>query len=209
MRAACDALGITYAHFNAADRIDPDELTAAVAASRSWPELMQRLGYAANSGSARASLRKAAVTLGVDMSHLSGLLTGHPGGPFAGPADEANLRRAASFIVAAKCALLGHAVSWPLEPAAYDLLVDTKQEGLLRVQVKSGTHVAHDSWVVWITKRPAASSGAGTRLAYTADEIDYFAVVDPEQQVYMLPIGLVGGQQSVTLRKYGEYRIAG
>jgi hypothetical protein len=208
MRAVCDRLGVSYEHFDPADRIADDLLAAAVAASTSWPEVMQRLGYAAGSGSARASLRRAAVTLGVDVKHLSGQLVADGNGPFQGSGDEANLRRAAALLVAAKCTLLGHGISWPLEPAPYDLVVDTKQEGPLRVQVKSGTHLAHGSWVVWITRRDGAQGGAGRRLAYTAQDIDYFGVVDPEQQVYMLPIALVEGQQSVTLRKYEAYRIA-
>jgi hypothetical protein len=209
MQSACDALDISYAHFSGArwEQVPPEALSGAVAASRSWDEVIQRLGYAANSGSARASLRKAAGTLGLDVGHLSGLAPRDGGGPFDGPGDDSNLRRAAAFIVAAKCALLGHGVSWPLEPEPYDLLVHTQEQGLLRVQVKSGTHLAHGSWVVWITRQHAAANGAG-RLTYTADDIDYFGVVDPEQQVYMLPITLVQGQQSVTLRKYEEYRIA-
>jgi len=40
-----------------------------------------------------------------------------------------------------------------------------------------------------------------------AEDIDYFAIVDAEHQVYMLPIALVEGQQSVSLRKYEDYRI--
>ncbi|MDT7538528.1 MAG: hypothetical protein QOI82_2113 [Actinomycetota bacterium] len=209
MRSACDELGIPYDHFsgNQWDFVDTDAMNAAVASSRSWPEVANRLGYAEGSGSAMASLRRVAVTLGLEVGHLSRMVAPETRGPFDGPGDDAHLRRAAAFIVAAKCTLLGHGISWPLEPEPYDLLVHTKTSGLLRVQVKSGTHLAHGSWVAWITRRHAGSGGAG-RLAYTADEIDYFGIVDAEHYVYMLPISLVAGQQSVTLRKYEDYRIA-
>jgi hypothetical protein len=207
MRAACDELGISYAHFSGTqwEKVDEAALAAAIASSTSWAEVMQRLDRAPNSGSARASLRKTAASLGLDVSHLSGFVPREGDGPFDGLGHEVNLRRAAAFIVAAKCALLGHSIAWPLEPAPYDLLVHTKQQGHLRVQVKSGTHLAYGSWIVWITRQ---GSGDGRRQTYTSEDIDYFAVVDPEQQVYMLPIALVEGQQSVTLRKYEEFRIA-
>ncbi|MBK5306548.1 MAG: hypothetical protein JJD92_07685 [Frankiaceae bacterium] len=210
LRGVCDALSISYEHFsgNQWGRVPDDLLADAVARSTSWDEVVRRLGYAYGNGSARASLRKAALTLGLDVGHLSGLAAREGRGPFDGSGEDGNLRHAAAFIVAAKCALLGHGISWPLEPQPYDLLVHTTQQGLLRVQVKSGTHLAHGSWVVWITRQRTAANLGGKRRAYTSGDIDYFGVVDAEQQVYMLPIALVEGQQSVTLRKYEEYRIA-
>lgn len=210
LRAACDAWGISYEHFSGTqwERMSGEALAAAVASSSTWDEVVTRVGYAAGSGSARASLRKATWALGIDVGHLSEPAVRDGLGPFDGDGADVNLRQAAAFIVAAKCALLGHSVSWPLEPAPYDLIVQTKQRGLLRVQVKSGTHLAHGSWVVWITRQQAAAARGGHRQVYTARDIDYFAVVDAEHQVYMLPIGLVEGQQSLTLRKYEEYRIA-
>jgi hypothetical protein len=209
MRQACDLLRISYAHFSRTkwDKVDGELLRAAVAASASWSDVMARLGYAVESGSARATLRRAALDLGLDISHLSGLIADHSLGPFSGPGLDRNVRDAAPFLVAAKCALLGHGVSWPLEPRPYDLLVDTAQRGILRVQVKSGTHFAGDSWMVWITKGQGGRRGGNTRVAYTREEIDYFGLVDPDRQVYMLPIELVEGQSSVSLRKYEGYRM--
>jgi hypothetical protein len=207
LRAACDALGISYSHFaGRGDRAAADALAAAVSASTSWPEVAQALGYTRGSGSAAASLRRAALAAGLDVAHLSSVGTRKASGPFDGVGDPAHLRKAAAFLVAAKCALLGHGISWPLEPQPYDLIVDTAQQGPLRVQVKSGTHLAHGSWVVWI-RQPAGRRG-GKRIAYTARDIDYFGVVDAEQNVYMLPVALVEGQHSVTLRKYEDYLVA-
>jgi hypothetical protein len=210
MRAACDALGISYEHFNGTrwDRLDEAALVRAVATSRSWIEVMARLGFAVDSGSARASLRRSALALGLDVSHLAVQPVADAGDPFSGVGDERQLRHAASLLVAAKCTMLGHRVAWPLEPQPYDLLVDTAQKGILRVQVKSGTQFVGGSWVASITKVRRGPTGARQRTAYTAEEVDYFAIVDAERQVYMLPIGLVEGQTAVSLRKYDAYRMA-
>ena len=166
LRSACDELTISYRHFaNQWDQIPDASLVAAFASATSWDEVVQRLGVGIGSGSARAALRKAAFSRGIDVGHLSGQVAREPLGPFDGPGQDSNLRQAAAFIVAAKCALLGHGVSWPLEPQAYDLLIHTTQEGLLRVQVKSGTQLAHGSWVVAITRHQGDSTQAGSRRA--------------------------------------------
>jgi hypothetical protein len=209
MRRACDLLEISYGHFSSAkwETVDVESLSAAVVASATWANVMERLGYATESGSARATLRRAALNRGIDTSHLSSLQADDRFDPFSGLGQARNVRDAAPFLVAARCALLGHGVSWPLDPKPYDLLVDTAQQGILRVQVKSGTHFAGGSWIVWITKQ-GRQPGGNTRVAYTREEIDYFGVVDPDRHVYMLPIEVVEGQSSVSLRKYESYRMS-
>ena len=210
MRAACDALGISYEHFSGTqwEKVDQSALAAAIASAQSWGDVMAELGFARESGSARASLRRAALEIGLDVCHLSGRPQAASSNPFAGPVDEGNIRHAASLLVAAKCTLLGHRVSWPLEPQPYDLLVHTRQHGILKVQVKSGTRFSDGSWIVQITRQRRDGAGVRRRMAYTEDEVDFFAVVDAEQEVYMLPMALVEGQTSVSLRKYLDYRIA-
>jgi len=210
MRAACDALAISYVHFSGTrwEKIDEPAFVAAVAASQSWVEVMARLGFAVESGSARASLRRVALELGVEICHLSRDPGADTSQPFSGSGDDRNIRHAATFLVAAKCTLLGHRVSWPLEPQPYDLLVHTAQVGILKLHVKSGTRFADGSWLVQISKARRDPTGVRRRMAYTEDDVDYFAVVDGEQTVYMLPIRLVEGQTTVSLRKYQDYRIA-
>lgn len=208
LRAACDALGISYAHFQVSrwPSMPPETLATALDASSSWTQVIHRLGFAEDSGSARASVRRRALELGLDVSHLTGRPEADADDPFAGSGDVDNLRHAATFLVAAKCTLLGHRVAWPLEPQPYDLLVDTRQRGLLRVQVKSSTRFADGSWIASITRRARAAHGQ--RTPYTAEDIDYFGVVVPDGEVYMLPIALVEGQTGVSLRKYENFRIA-
>lgn len=164
---------------------------------------MQQLGYAPESGSARGTLRRRARALGFDVSHLDDL-TAVDSDPFEGALDIGNLRKAAALLVAAQCALLGHAISWPLEPRPYDLLVETDQGRILRVQVKSGTRFVGDSWLVWITK-----SSRGRRVAYSSEEIDFFGIVTGDHEVYMVPVRLVEGQAVLSLRKYERFRLTG
>lgn len=210
MQQACDLLGISYEHFSGTrwEKITDQAVATAIAEAASWGDVMLRLGYAYDSGSARATLRKRALGLGIDISHLSPVKGDVDNGPFAGAGSDCNIRKAAAFLVAAKCALLGHGVSWPLEPQSYDLLIETATHGILRVQVKSGTHFVDGTWRVAITRGQGHQGNRGERRAYTAEEIDYFAVVDGEQQVYMIPIEDIEGQKTLSLRKFEGYRIA-
>jgi hypothetical protein len=209
MRDVCDRVGISYSHFYGMRGVADDEFRASVAGATSWSEVLAALGYAAESGSARSSVRRRAADLGIDVTHL-GLRCARDvtSGPFAGTADARHLRSAAAFLVAAQCALRGYAVSWPLEPTAYDLLVDAGTDGLLRVQVKSSTRRVDGSWIAWITRGSNASTREGTRRSYSAEEIDYFGVVDGEQRVYMIPVNVVEGRKALTLRAYEAYALA-
>ena len=115
--------------------------------------------------------------------------------------DAARLRRAAPYLVAAACELRGYGVSWPLEPLAYDLVVDAGAAGLQRVQVKTASSQQDGAWQAWITK-----SG---RVPYSREEVDCFGVVDGDGQVYLIPVEVVEGQQGLRLRHYERYRLAG
>jgi hypothetical protein len=209
MREACDALGIPYAHFYGMRDADAAAFRATLSSASSWADALRGLGYSADSGSARSTIRERARAFGVDTRHLDGSAvrgSGEPW-PFKGPAQPRHLRRAAAFVVAAKCALLGHDVSWPLEPTAYDLLLDTGADGILRVQVKSGTRRLNGSWTVWIT-RGATASSTGSRARYSSTEIDYFGVVDGDRDVYMIPVQVVEGRTALSLRCYERFRLS-
>ena len=208
LRAACDALSVPYQHFARMHGVGDDEFRAAVIGGGSWAEVLAALGYAADSGSARSSVRRRAAGLGIGLEHLQGQAAPCPQEwPFAGDGEPRHLRRAAAFLVAAKCALLGHNVSWPLEPAVYDLVVDAGARGLLRVQVKSGTRKVSGTWMVWITRGSSGSGPRAGRAAYSVEEIDYFGVVDGGQRVYMIPASVVEGRSALSLRAYEQYRL--
>lgn len=204
---ACDELGIDYGHFR--NRVfHDDQLREVLATAESWPEALQRLGYADESGSARASIRRHAVRLGLDVARLSAGPGPSSASPFAAPPEQIRLREAGAYIVAAACALVGHKVSWPLEPAIYDLLVDTGPTGIQRVQVKTCTYQLAGSWVCRITRSEYADAPGGKRrVHYSPDEIDYFAIVDGDLAVYLIPAAVLAGLGTICVRKYAAFEV--
>lgn len=120
-----------------------------------------------------------------------------------------NLRRAGSLIVASVYALRGFRVSWPLEPAPYDLLAEEPRgEGLLRVQVKTCTSKQAGNWVCWITRSMYAPvPGGKRRIGYDVADVDVLGVVDGELNAYLIPFALVAGQTAVTLMAYSRFRV--
>lgn len=100
-------------------------------------------------------------------------------------------------MAAASLRMRGHHVSWPLEPARYDLLADF-QGHLVRVQVKTTTHRQEGRWTVWL------SSTSPTRTIYASEEVDAFYVIDGDLTHYWLPIERVAGFQAVALTAYPD-----
>lgn len=204
LRRRADELGLPYEHFGYQQtRWQRAELAEAVATSHSWTEVMQRLGCSVSSGSARDAVRRECTRLTVDTTPLD-----KPARPLAGalpvqPRPE-HLRSAGSMIVAAALTLAGHRVSWPLEPAVYDLWVDVNAGLQLRVQVKTTTHKVGGTWLCNLTR----SSSSCKDDRYSLDDIDYFGIVDGEHVVYLVPAAVVGGMTSMSTRAYQEYRVA-
>jgi PD-(D/E)XK nuclease superfamily protein len=208
LREVCDELGIDYAHFRL---VGPDDelIARVVPATRSWSEALERLGYARASGSARATVRKHCRRLGIETSHL--LVPDVPDPTKTGTFSPrlGHLRAAGPYIVAAALTLAGHAVSWAPEGAAYDLLVDISSQGIRRVQVKTTTRRSAETWHCQLTRSAYKRDALGghVRSCYSAEEVDLFACVDGNGVVYMLPIHLVEGKTSISLRKYAMYRL--
>jgi hypothetical protein len=204
LRRRADELSFSYEHFGYQQaRWQRDELSEAVDSARSWAEVMQRLGYSASSGSAPDSIRRACARLGIETKPLD-----QPPAPLCGtlsvePRPE-HLRSAGSMLVAAALTIAGHRVSWPLEPAVYDLLVDVSGGRAQRVQVKTTTRQVDGTWLC--TLRRSSSSARGGR--YSLDDIDYFGIVDGDHVVYLLPAAVVGGLASIYTRAYRQYRVA-
>jgi len=121
------------------------------------------------------------------------------------------VRRAGSHLVAAVYALHGHRVSWPLEPACYDLLADAGDgTSILRIQVKTCTSRQGDAWMCWTGRSTYAPvPGGKRRVLYPPDALDVLAVVDGDLTVYLIPFPLVAAQATVTPRAYAQYRVAG
>jgi hypothetical protein len=203
LRRRADELGLTYDHFAyQRPRWTSSELEGAVTTSMSWQQVMQRLGYAPASGSARESVRRMCARHAIETAHLE-----HPpylsGRNLVCEPHGQHLRSAGSMLVAAVLTLAGHRVSWPLEPTVYDLLVDVVDQPAQRVQVKTTTRQVDGTWLCNMTR--SASGVAGVR--YSLDDIDHFGVVDGDYVVYLVPAVAVGGLTSIYTRAYGRYRV--
>jgi hypothetical protein len=208
VRALCEQWDVAHGHL--AQRAPRDELLREVLnTATGWPDVLRRLGYAEDSGSARTTIRRHAQRLGLDTRRLAEYPPAVP--PLLAPAtwapDLQHLRAAGTSLVAAAFTLAGHRVCWPLEPAVYDLLVDTGDR-LLRVQVKTTSRRTGDSWSCSITRSEYADvAGGKRRVAYSPAEIDVFAIVDGHGEIYLIPIDVVSGMTNLVLRRYTAYRI--
>ncbi|QKT07177.1 hypothetical protein HUN08_08190 [Gordonia sp. X0973] len=188
-----------------------DEVRRAVAASRSWREVLRRLGLHATSGSQIRSVRGHADRIGVDTEHLSRCSPvdvrpasdGHHGSDAQLLKPEPkmeNLSRAGVLIAAAWYTMCGSEVSWPLEPCRYDLL-EEREGRIRRVQVKTTTVQVGRSWKVYL------STTSGGRRVYGRAEIEEFFVITGDLALYVVPIGAVCGRQALHLGKYEEFRV--
>ena len=196
-RRRADALGLDYGHFTGQRRWSDAQLADAVRLSRTWTEVMDRLGLASTSGSSQAALKSHAARLSLDVDHLTS--PAPEPAPFPGTPGVAHLDRAGPLLAAAWFTLRGYDVAWPLEPCRYDLIV-TDGRGSQRVQVKTTTTTAGGSWAV----RISSTRRTGTAI-YSPDEVDHFFVVDGDLTYYLIPLRVVGGYQVIYLRRYGDY----
>ena len=143
--------------------------------------------------------------LGLDLSHLR---AGQPAGPPAEISllkpDLKYLRVAGPTMAATWFALRGCAVSFPAEPALYDLLADTP-EGISRVQVKTSTSLTKDGWMVTVGRHPNADTKRGHLAAYDPESIDLFFVIDGDFAMYLIPSRALAGRVRVLIRAYTKY----
>jgi hypothetical protein len=199
VRGHAERLGLDFTHFTGQRRWTDQQLAEAVATSLTWVQVADRLGL--SGGSSTTTLRGHAVRLGLDTSHLRRTPAGPPAG---GPRPQvAHLARAGSLLAAAWFELCGFAVSWPLEPCRYDLLV-WRGSRAERVQVKTTTMRTGSSWLV----RLSSSSRKDLRT-YDPDDIDQFFVIDGDFNYYLVPVRVVGGLTAIQLSAYQEFRVPG
>ncbi|WP_079575130.1 group I intron-associated PD-(D/E)XK endonuclease [Krasilnikoviella flava] len=197
VRARADRLGISYSHFRGQRRWTDEQLRDAVAGSGSWQELARRLGV--DGSSSIAALKGHAARLALDTGHLSPQVQPPADRSEVAP-DIKRLGRAGPLLAAAWFTLCGQDVSWPLEPSRYDLLVGG-EGGIRRVQVKTTTVRASESWKVYL------STTGKARRTYDLAEIDDFFVIDGDLTYYLIPIAAVGGLHALHLSAYARYRL--
>lgn len=205
LRGLSDEWGISYAHFRY--HVFSDEhLRDVLSTATSWSEVISRLGYAEDSGSARGTIRKHARRLGLDLGRLTAR-TRPAAASLPLQPNLLHLRQAGSYLVAGAFTLAGYRVCWPLEPAVYDLVVAT-DERMLRVQVKTTSQRACGAWSCSITRSEyAAVAGGKRKVRYVPDEVDAFAIVDGAGDVYVIPIEDVAGLTNLSMRRYEAYRV--
>ena len=205
LRLMCERWEVPHDHLG--HRAPADDLVREVlATARSWPEALSRLGYAGSSGSARSALRRHALRLGLDVRALASTPTPEPH-PVPLRPDLRHLRDAGVHFVAGAVVLAGHRVLWPLEPGPYDLVVEMRDR-LLRVQVKTTSRRVSGTWVCSITRSEYADvAGSKRRVCYQPGEVDLFAVVDGDQEVYLIPYEDVAGMTALSMRRYLDYRV--
>jgi hypothetical protein len=194
------------------------DLAAVVPECDSWAQVFRRLGITA-SGSGYVSLRNKVTGLGLDTSHFRGQSWGSRpvdavGIPFSRDRDPELLRKAATARATAWFMERGYTVCIPVEPALYDLVVDS-DEGLVRVQVKSTTsHDKSGRWLVRIHRMAYDSSvkhtsnGARARCVYAPGEIDFFFIVTGAGDNYLVPLVVTKGVATLTLdSKYAAFKV--
>jgi hypothetical protein len=212
LRSACNELEIDYSHFRSILATDA-RLREVITSSTDWPSALTQLGYAKGSGTARATVRKHCNRLGIDTSHLSpspprDQVIAEIGGLSA---QIEHLRFAAPYMVLAALTLLGIPTALAVEGSRYDLVAELPSRGLSRIQVKTGTcrDSKGGSWVCSLSRSEydLAGSGGHRHAAYSSEEVDFFACVDGELNMHLIPIAAVEGLLRINLRKYAGYRV--
>jgi hypothetical protein len=211
VRRRAAELDLDCSHFRGKRRWSDAQLKQAVAECHSWAALLSTLGLSSRSGNVESHIKSHAVRLGLDTSHLNRLSHNgrQPAESVAAVSELAArldlLRVAAGTLAATWFMLRGCAVSFPAEPARYDLVADTPQ-GLMRVQVKSTTSSNKNGWQVGVGHHPDThSKKKGHVLAYSPDEIDLFFIVDGDMTMYLIPSRAIAGRVGILLRTYQKY----
>jgi hypothetical protein len=190
-----------------------DQLAQAIMSSTSWSGILRALGKAPN-GSAKW-IRQRADALGLDYSHLVNHLDEipAPAHPFSNSPGQ-NRGRSGLSIACRWFLDRGYTPSIPLEPAPYDLVVES-DSGLRRVQVKTvgstarnGRRVAHIERKVYTPGAPLNASGCRVGRPYASAEIDLFFVAVEDGTNYLIPIDSVAGLKAIVLdARYRQFLI--
>jgi PD-(D/E)XK endonuclease len=212
VRRHAERLKLDASHFRGKRRWSDDQLREAVAECKSWEEVLKRLGLSADGGGIQPHIKSHTIRLGIETDHLNAVSHVGRQPPGARPLVSAlrpeskHLRAAAPVTAAAWFMHRGCTVSFPAEPAVYDLLADTP-EGLMRVQVKSTTsNRKNEGWAVGIGHHPDThSKKKGYVLAYSPDEIDLFFIMDGDMTMYLIPSRAIAGRITILLRTYRKY----
>jgi hypothetical protein len=113
------------------------------------------------------------------------------------------LRQAAESLAATWFMLCGRDVAFPVEPDAYDLLVDMPA-GLKRVQVKTATFKGKDGWMVQIGRRPYSIGNNALLVPCDPEIIELFFIGGGDLAMYLIPSRVIAGRVQILLRSYSK-----
>jgi hypothetical protein len=195
-------LGLDTSHFSGQRRWSDAQLQRAAVTASSWQALAAELGLAALEGDDRVRVKAHAVRLGLDLSRLDASKRPPVTEPVVRP-DREHIREAGGAIAAMWFSLSGCPLSFPIEPAVYDLLV-SMPDGIKRVQVKTTTSYLH-GWVARVGRRPYSPGNNGLMTPYDPAEIDWFFVIDGDFTLYLVPSRVIAGRVQILLTSYKEF----
>ena len=132
----------------------------------SWDDVFTALGLRTLTKETRARVEGHAIRLGLDVEHLDSAAAEASKPPLL-QLDPMRLRDAAAPLAAAWFMMRGCTVSFPMEQAVYDLLVQSNRE-ILRVQVKTTT-ARGATGTVNVARRPYSAQNLGLRMPYDAE----------------------------------------
>lgn len=195
-------LGLDLSHFKGSRTWDDGQLKRAVAGAMSWDDVFTSLGLLTPKKETRTRVQGHAIRLGLDVDHLTGGAR-ECSTPSEWRLDPMRLRDAAAPLAAGWFMLRGCTVSFPVEQAIYDLLVESNAE-ILRVQVKTTT-TSGASGQVTVSRRPYSVQNLGPRMPYDPRVIGYFFIVDGDYNMYLIPSRVIAGRVVLMLRTYRKY----
>jgi hypothetical protein len=108
---------------------------------------------------------------------------------------------------------MGYTVSKPFgDNCQYDILVDTKEDGIKKIQVKSTSCMSLERPLGYYNVSTAR--GSAKKILYTKGTIDYFAIyIIPVNAYYLIPAELITGRtiklypHRKTTNKFEKYRL--
>jgi hypothetical protein len=197
-------LRLDTSHFKGTRTWDDAQLVRAVADAKSWDDVYTALGLHTPRKETRVRVASYAMRLGLELMHLDAR-------PSVATAvqtwqvDPMRLRDCAASLAAAWFKIRGCIVSQPEEGATYDLLADSPQEGIVRVQVKTSIHKPDAGKAVIVGRRPYSARNLAPLMPYDPKSIDYFFIVDGGYNMYLIPSRVIAGRVAILLRTYQEY----
>lgn len=206
MRTRAEAIGVDYSHFRGQRRWSDEDLVRSVNQSKSWSEVVSRLGKNP-SGDMLDLVRKHAARLGL-VAKFEKPERSSASDRF-GRTDTRIVGQTSQFIAAAWFSQRGHRVALASEGAPYDLLVEQPGPTFDRVQVKTGGGTAGygGKRTASLQRHVTWKRGASRMMVpYDPQELDYFFIVTPEA-LYLIPVSQVAGQGQVTLHPSSPWAV--